>query len=154
MDKIVATLDFNSRSHEGNDLHERYTTRPTRNFNPRSREGSDRNCISLILRRTKFQSTLPCGERRVYYLYSIIARWVFQSALPRGERLYSRLGEDVKSLFQSTLLRGGATPSRYLLYSSMLLFQSALPRGERPTLQSVLPAVSLFNPRSHQGSDE
>ena len=55
-------------------------------FNPRSREGSDteRNC--RYGRSSRFQSTLPRGERRERSQKKRTAQ-TFQSTLPRGERL-------------------------------------------------------------------
>ena len=101
------------------------------NFNPRSREGSDIMRMSMVATSTKFQSTLPRGERlgRKIILYDL---YKFQSTLPRGER----------------------RPC-YYSYTAPFVFQSTLPRGERhPPRQDIAVAQSQdFNPRSREGSD-
>ena len=77
-------------------------------FNPRSHEGSDAWCRSCYSHNqisihaptrgatmgsfipyliSKFQSTLPRGERRFLIMFAACIICVFQSTLPRGERL-------------------------------------------------------------------
>ena len=56
-------------------------------FNPRSHVGSDGIAVDEH-QGERFQSTLPCGERRVNR-WSCVRRNRFQSTLPCGERLIS-----------------------------------------------------------------
>ena len=59
-------------------------------FNPRSREGSDSPISIMPVEISKFQSTLPRGERRSFgRSFSFCIR--FQSTLPRGERQHIRV---------------------------------------------------------------
>ena len=55
-------------------------------FNPRSHKGSDLLTRPERRERTKFQSTLPQGERR-YQIGRMCRGIAFQSTLPQGERL-------------------------------------------------------------------
>ncbi len=122
-------------------------------FNPRSRKGSDiqqsaqstldkiisihapargatRFSSAISIFASKFQSTLPQGERppNVFLLHQATK---FQSTLPQGERpavITSSIGDYI---FQSTLPQG----ERLLYqctYKISFLFQSTLPQGERP----------------------
>ena len=54
---------FNPRSREGSDGVTYVFRRDRHYFNPRSREGSDSPACLPALRRSRFQSTLPRGER-------------------------------------------------------------------------------------------
>ena len=57
---------FNPRSRVGSDCAQALYWDKKGDFNPRSRVGSDvKNTVSMVLALT-FQSTLPCGERRVF----------------------------------------------------------------------------------------
>ena len=78
---------------------------------------------------SKFQSTLPRGERRLY-TGSRVYHYIFQSTLPRGER---------RKALRST--------------RCIDIFQSTLPRGERPQYRTIIHSIVYFNPRSHEGSD-
>ena len=103
--------------------------------------------------KSKFQSTLPRGERLLAFGTFFQEDFMFQSTLPRGER-----------------------PLAALLAASSEVFQSTLPRGERPTGKTIYrrdSSVSIhapawgatyvrflciyvyycFNPRSRVGSD-
>ena len=55
--------DFNPRSREGSDKKAAVVCAEFVDFNPRSREGSDRMILRPLPELTKFQSTLPRGER-------------------------------------------------------------------------------------------
>ena len=144
-------------------------------FNPRSREGSDteRNC--RYGRSSRFQSTLPRGERRERSQKKRTAQ-TFQSTLPRGERLLLLpCSVPPFSISIHAPARGATWHTRYPQKSDQ--FQSTLPRGERQNrkqkgdfaqkFQSTLPrgerlrammkySVFLrdFNPRSREGSDD
>ena len=77
----------------------------------------------------------------------------FQSTLPRGERRYRSLSHATDSSFQSTLPRGER--QRYCVLELVSFqFQSTLPRGERrPCYSITIIDKSNFNPRSREGSD-
>ena len=122
---------------------------------------------------SRFQSTLPRGERQIYDLLRI-RQFRFQSTLPRGERLVALAavrhfveisihaptrgatetgtGVIVKMTFQSTLPRG-ERPRRSARSGRTFLFQSTLPRGERHRNFYHISRFVNFNPRSHAGSD-
>ena len=57
-------INFNPRSREGSDTIRSLFPSFCCHFNPRSREGSDRRSPCLFRTRSRFQSTLPRGERR------------------------------------------------------------------------------------------
>ena len=84
-------------------------------FNPRSREGSDESVMIDGSMTSKFQSTLPRGERRY------------------------RNADLPKSLYFNPRSREGSDRFRAERRKLFLLFQSTLPRGERPCL---MPAMS------------
>ena len=100
------------------------------NFNPRSRKGSDRylKCIWMII--TKFQSTLPQGERPIMGPFSALASGISIHAPARGAtRGY---GDD------------------------LVIKQDFNPRSRKGS--DHFPAISCriqryFNPRSRKGSD-
>ena len=81
----ILEKNFNPRSHEGSDRSYRVNRIKSPYFNPRSHEGSDWEPVLLFWTKTKFQSTLPRGERRDLYP-TILQVFQFQSTLPRGER--------------------------------------------------------------------
>ena len=58
--------DFNPRSHEGSDFMTASNVAMIDDFNPRSHEGSDRICKANATVATKFQSSLPRGERQQF----------------------------------------------------------------------------------------
>ena len=100
------------------------------NFNPRSHEGSDSVDRVLSYIRTKFQSSLPRGERLSHCDDDLCGN-KFQSSLPRGERLCTISESNTQSNFNPRSHEGsdldataGAVPGKY------------------------------FNPRSHEGSDK
>ena len=76
---------FNPRSHMGSDLPSLIVTADTVCFNPRSHMGSD-PAMSSSVRLSKFQSTLPHGER-LHGVIQVFRLYQFQSTLPHGERL-------------------------------------------------------------------
>ena len=99
-------FNFNPRSREGSDTDGSAMFQTNKYFNPRSREGSDLICQAVFLYFfisihapargatlkdhkvtfiSIFQSTLPRGERPIYFIYKFHFK-IFQSTLPRGER--------------------------------------------------------------------
>ena len=122
---------FNPRSREGSDLSGRLYFSTIHCFNPRSREGSDKSGRNTNGRMTKFQSTLPRGERRLSPAHIDGPLHVSIHAPARGAT------EDVRMICQRPFV-----------------FQSTLPRGERHDFTPVFSNLSCFNPRSREGSDE
>ena len=78
-----------------------------------------------------FQSTLPRGERRCFFLPRFSPGYRFQSTLPRGERL------------------PGITISGSFLFISI----HAPTRGATCQICCLFRFWMYFNPRSHEGSD-
>ena len=74
-------------------------------FNPRSRTGSDLQRSEYDYQLSRFQSTLPNGERP-YQAIRHGADIRFQSTLPNGERLPDVSDLSTANLFQSTLPNG------------------------------------------------
>ena len=98
-------------------------------FNPRSRAGSDVQAEIYLNGANVFQSTLPCGERRLGIFLDL--SWLaFQSTLPCGERLDNSVSVGDIHVFQSTL-PCGERPCRAASSEWYLAFQSTLPCGER-----------------------
>ena len=121
------------------------------NFNPRSREGSDIMRMSMVATSTKFQSTLPRGERRYTGLPALPAAADFNprsregsdgfrqnnSVCPENFNPRSREGSDYtlvnrfgcSSISIHAPARGATTACH--ASKKFSLFQSTLPRGER-----------------------
>ena len=101
-----------------------------RNFNPRSRVGSDSNGHNIVLPGFKFQSTLPCGERRVAVIMQRLLRLYFN---PR-----SRVGSDIKheAMYPVQVpisIHAPVWGATFAVFSGVYVvtFQSTLPCGER-----------------------
>ena len=89
----------------GATLRQRLSQKRLKNFNPRSHVGSDIQPWQFGHPYTKFQSTLPCGERLSRaYCYRLIFNFNPRSHV--GSDVFSRSVRDAKSLFQSTLPYG------------------------------------------------
>ena len=63
----IGLKNFNPRSREGSDNKEDPAVFGHRNFNPRSREGSDKADGYATSSSYVFQSTLPRGERQIFW---------------------------------------------------------------------------------------
>ena len=99
----------------------------------------------------RFQSTLPRGERRYYYLYKS-SHVHFNPRSHEGsdvQKIMDNLWERI-SIHAPT--RGATTLPKVIREKGV--FQSTLPRGERPASLQEDWGSSNFNPRSHEGSDE
>ena len=101
---------------------------------------------------TKFQSTLPQGERPTLAYRLRGSKNDFNPRSHKGSdellvRLYFLLPE-----FQSTLPQG-ERHAPAMKKSVVGLFQSTLPQGERRLRNGSSPQRRHFNPRSHKGSD-
>ena len=79
---------FNPRSREGSDVNLPINVTLVIYFNPRSREGSDEEVYEKMMGNSKFQSTLPRGER----LGGVMPPKIIRDFNPR-----SREGSDCKS---------------------------------------------------------
>ncbi len=99
-------------------------------FNPRSREGSDLVVDPNIVTATKFQSTLPRGERRSYKLRNTRSICNFN---PR-----SREGSDYTSVGKCDGIADFNPRSR---------------EGSDITSTTKCRSRCYFNPRSREGSD-
>ena len=95
----------------GNDIDENISS-----FNPRSRAGSDKRIMEKVVSLVEFQSTLPCGERR---LRDKVETYFdpFQSTLPCGERLHTHLKSSPFKSFNPRSRAGSdrTAPSTFLL---------------------------------------
>ena len=97
---------------------------------------------------TKFQSTLPRGERHVDLMQTETKALVSIHAPTWGATLLSKTQTSLILRFQSTLPRGERLKFPMVL-SAIFMFQSTLPRGERregagATLNHI--AVSIHAP--------
>ena len=101
-------------------------------FNPHSRTGSDLIVPADNPQLSRFQSTLPHGERLEDRMRKS-ARRTFQSTLPHGERLSFSISSVQRVSFQSTLPHGERLSFPSTLMSTFP-FQSTLPHGERPPI--------------------
>ena len=140
-------------------------------FNPRSRKGSDRKARAQRTEITKFQSTLPQGERRKYAPGQAVPV-IFQSTLPQGERHIRQLGTQLSQQFQSTLPQGERQERIFmsLLYRKISIhapargatgwtnswvpqtqFQSTLPQGERRAIAAAIFLLRQFQSTLPQG---
>ena len=99
-------------------------------FNPRSHVGSDQKLLKLSLHDLKFQSTLPCRERR-FTIYVYIGEFSISIHAPMSGATVDR---QIRGLIETISIHApmsGATSQCY-----------------------CIPFTSTnFNPRSHVGSD-
>ena len=119
---------FNPRSHVGSDTSVVIITKSPLCFNPRSHVGSDSYRSASFIPISRFQSTLPRGERH---------------------KDAAKIAKATVSIHAPTW---GATHPRLQVRCSRE-FQSTLPRGERPGRIPGRAGTYRFNPRSHVGSD-
>ena len=156
--------NFNPRSHERSDLHERLFFRsvtisihaPTRgatspsmavvpifDFNPRSHERSDSVTLLGFWWLNIFQSTLP-REERPGEAVNFVTSSTFQSTLPREERLIFIILAMTTGKISIHAPTRGATQAVFSVHCPMSLFQSTLPREERHFRKAPLAMVRLF----------
>ena len=128
----------------------------------------------MILCYTKFQSTLPRGERPFSLVFTVLFLYFnprsregsdakkhselttdgqFQSTLPRGERRSQRSDQSSSRRFQSTLPRGERRQTPITIFTLPDISIHAPARGATTRHMSSLTIVSDFNPRSREGSD-
>ena len=125
-------------------------------FNPRSHKGSDCFNVTSHQAKSKFQSTLPQGERLIAAFTNLSSAEKFQSTLPQGERLHFLTVRKLYFLFQSTLPQGERRIDRFYHWC-FHGFQSTLPQGERPQFYtkfhicfiSFLPILSPYHISTH-----
>ena len=119
---------FQSTLPRGERLNKHVTPNCPQDFNPRSHGGSDSDDINLD-NFAKISIHAPTGGATISFpLIQIRSR--FQSTLPRGERLPLCYRDGLCKQFQSTLPRG-ERPEIILQEVIICSFQSTLPRGER-----------------------
>ena len=171
----MQTEDFNPRSHKGSDNLIWPLGHIPGDFNPRSHKGSDVFTTQLYGSITKFQSTLPQGERpangvnslqflkhfnpRSHKGSDVIMHCLspnlvdFNPRSHKGSDGFSRFFHVLDCLFQSTLPQG-ERHVRNVVLTLIQVFQSTLPQGERHLLPLRYLRYDIhFNPRSHKGSD-
>ena len=121
-------------------------------FNPRSHKGSDLFSPRRFSKYSRFQSTLPQGERPGLISYGIYLQFISIHAPTRGATDPSpriRMTHPI-SIHAPTR---GATGPRGRIKKSRNIFQSTLPQGERRRSWRNTRSGRNFNPRSHKGSD-
>ena len=122
-------MNFNPRSHVGNDKQITDGDTTENDFNPRSHVGNDFCLILIQLCDHRFQSTFPRGERQLR-IDGLTPKLKFQSTFPRGERQLFGYAAMIESSFQSTFSRGERLPYGRC-FRHLQKFQSTFPRGER-----------------------
>ena len=196
-DKMASELEFQSTLPRGERLGNAGRCSGIQNFNPRSREGSDgavgdgvsddtisihapargATCdLQIKIKKSKFQSTLPRGERQEVHSLRCRQKHISIHAPARGatkwDRTYvpgyydfnprSREGSDDQTAFSSLIytvisIHAPARGATIIMLSTVgsLKFQSTLPRGERLVFKvHLLFYIYHFNPRSREGSDK
>ena len=128
--------------------------RPTsESFNSRSRVGSDQARQARMKLFSRFQFTLPRGERPRHQK-NPPKLFRFQFTLPRGERpLASAFALRTIRSFNSRS-RVGSDSLQAFVPVSIKKFQFTLPRGERRQIQTGKGPPRSFNSRSRVGSDQ
>ena len=98
-----------------------------------------------------FQSTLPCGERRIYQIRrGIVCRVSIHAPMWGATKRPHRI--PLRSVVSIHAPMWGAT-GLISVPSLRVWFQSTLPCGERHTFTKWQQVPRCFNPRSHVGSD-
>ena len=153
MGKIGNWGNFNPRSREGSDERIPFTRFRMIYFNPRSREGSDsgERCSARIW--SKFQSTLPRGERRAPKV-AFSGPPLFQSTLPRGERRCSCSSSLSKCIISIHAPARGATPCSVTYTYRAFDFNPRSREGSDIFTSISAAKEEDFNPRSREGSDD
>ena len=121
-------------------------------FNPRSHKGSDYQRSIKKIGITRFQSTLPQGERRLLCLFAYLILQ-FQSTLPQGERLPYRTFNELKQPISIHAPTRGATSAFPEIAPHGLYFNPRSHKGSDGYLIPLERRNGNFNPRSHKGSD-
>ena len=132
---------------QGRPLHRR-----GRRFNPRSRAGSDAKSQGIFIQSTKFQSTLPCGERPSASKASG-ATSSFQSTLPCGERPGRELAIHPGGEVSIHAPVRGATFCPLQGFVDLSGFNPRSRAGSDPPAIQTHSSTICFNPRSRAGSD-
>ena len=138
---VYKLSDFNPRSHEGSDLKSHRKPVIQLYFNPRSHEGSDYPAPFTIATTPDISIHAPTRGATMFCLVMHLSSR-FQSTLPRGERRCIRSYSPPDSSISIHAPTRGATTEIIKLRNSCMSFQSTLPRGER---QQFSPKSSLFS---------
>ena len=137
---VYKLSDFNPRSHEGSDLKSHRKPVIQLYFNPRSHEGSDYPAPFTIATTPDISIHAPTRGATMFCLVMHLSSR-FQSTLPRGERhCGGYIGKHTQKISIHAPTRGATRCTRVNANSNT--FQSTLPRGER---QQFSPKSSLFS---------
>ena len=140
--------DFNPRSPAGSDTRSNPTARRYKYFNPRSPAGSDMICPGHSEMHGIFQSTLPCGERRIRSIFAAIIKLISIHAPLRGATLEVKMIDLLLGDFNPRSPAGSDTLFTNI-FQHIHLFQSTLPCGERRVCidgMCVLSFISIHAP--------
>ena len=121
-------------------------------FNPRSRMGSDLGDSAASLSMSKFQSTLPHGERLGCCMRRTRAGR-FQSTLPHGERHESKARDEREIMVSIHAPAWGATSVEFPYRNRHGVSIHAPAWGATVSGVEMERAGRCFNPRSRMGSD-
>ena len=102
---------------------------------------------------TRFQSTLPHGERLCGHCWGAHQGSTFQSTLPHGERPTGLRISDVLELFQSTLPHGERQEVKSDIEYLLSISIHAPAWGATRSRNHGIGVSIYFNPRSRIGSD-
>ena len=122
------------------------------NFNPRSHEGSDDFHRLFIPRITRFQSTLPRGERQELDLLGVVLTDISIHAPTRGATFLGHLPPFHKQDFNPRSHEGSDLNAQ-LRTDITFDFNPRSHEGSDGTERNPAPKKHNFNPRSHEGSD-
>ena len=84
--KVHCSYNFNPRSHEGSDITALHTGEESQNFNPRSHEGSDSIFLTSPVLPRSISIHAPTRGATTFFNVFHCYKSRFQSTLPRGER--------------------------------------------------------------------
>ena len=123
-------MNFNPRSHKGNDTQGCSRQKNYFHFNPRSHKGNDPRLALVVCHINLFQSTFPQGERRSYVTIAP-PPFHFNPRSHKGNDHLCHLCIPLYMIFQSTFPQGERRPRRTILCIFQTVFQSTFPQGER-----------------------
>ena len=147
----ACTRDFNPRSRTGSDLPNARERPYPENFNPRSRTGSDSLCKIFDYVSPYFNPRSRTGSDEIIWCaFGNPTR--FQSTLPHGERRREWNDSGTRHGISIHAPARGATPFRLPAIKAGCISIHAPARGATPERLPEHPADN-FNPRSRTGSD-
>ena len=146
------TTNFNPRTREGCDNHDRRTKWQKLNFNPRTREGCDFSEETKHDNSTNFNPRTREGCDMQTNAVPAVAS-LFQSTHPRRVRHALAIGVNVQEVISIHAPAKGATCCTNDTKHWRLKFQSTHPRRVRPRRRFCASLYSYFNPRTREGCD-